>query len=267
MDTEFKESAESLLGTASGPGDYYSNRRKPRSSSRIVLAVSWLITLALLASSVKEELQPGLHDIQYNATLKYNSSHLLYRPPTEPSYVGTPTPEMDAEWDKLEAGADIFITPKEQELLGGDLYLDEEFGLYLAEVAVFHDLHCLVCALDPYRRLDQGLTDDHQNFIRKSLYPEYYSEMTSWSTWRPHLEHCIDAVRLSLMCASDMTLIPVKWSENRNWTMPIFETVHTCRDFDTLHAWAVERESIKDATFRQNAAKLRAKAGLDDPQA
>ncbi|KAH9900312.1 hypothetical protein F4778DRAFT_782416 [Xylariomycetidae sp. FL2044] len=187
-------------------------------------------------ATVKDDLEPTLHDVRYEATLKYNSSHQLYRPLTEPAYVGSPSPEIDAEWERLVGAVEIFVTPEEQELLGGDLFMDEETGLYIAE-----------------------------NFIRKSLYPDYYHKMTSHETWRPHLEHCLDAVRLSLMCAGDMTLIPVKWSENRSWIMPIFETVHTCRDFDALRAWAFARDATNDDTFRENAARLREKAQMMDP--
>ncbi|KAI1337303.1 hypothetical protein F5Y15DRAFT_425905 [Xylariaceae sp. FL0016] len=209
-------------------------------------------------ATVKEDLYPSLHDVRYEATLKYNISHELYRPLTDPAYVGEPSPEIDAD-----LAVDVFVTPDEQERLGGGLFLDKDTGLHLAEVTVFHDLHCMVTMLPstPVITLDSTI-DFTQNFIRKSFYPDYYVEMTSHRTWRAHLEHCIDAVRLSLMCAGDMTLIPVKWSENRNWIMPIFETVHTCRDFDALRAWALERDAVDGETYRANAAKLRGKAGI-----
>jgi hypothetical protein len=80
------------------------------------------------------------------------------------------------------------------------------------------------------------------------MYPEYYPKLQDW-TLSSHVgmtrkrlvtesilqkltvlpEHCFDALRLSLMCSGDMTLIPIKWSINRGWIVPEFETVHTCR--------------------------------------
>jgi hypothetical protein len=40
----------------------------------------------------------------FNATLKYNETHQLYRPIPETDYVGGPTPEMDAAWEDLIGG-------------------------------------------------------------------------------------------------------------------------------------------------------------------
>ena len=75
-------------------------------------------------------------------------------------------------------------------------------------------------------------------------------------------EHCIDSLRLSLMCSADMTLIPVEWSDNRNFIMPKFETVHTCRDYTMLKEWSIARDSVDEDKYRQNAARMREKIGL-----
>lgn len=44
--------------------------------------------------------------VQFTAALKFNASHLLYRPIdlTKPQYVGVPTPELDAAWEDLIGG-------------------------------------------------------------------------------------------------------------------------------------------------------------------
>lgn len=75
-------------------------------------------------------------------------------------------------------------------------------------------------------------------------------------------EHCIDSLRLSLMCTADTTLIPVQWSSHRKWIMPKFETVHTCRDYSAIKEWATERDSVDAEKYHENAARLRAKSGL-----
>lgn len=62
------------------------------------------------------------------------------------------------------------------------------------------------------------------------------------------------------MCHGDMTFIPIKWSENRGWIMPIFDTVYTCRDYDAMKKWTRDRDAAgPPSVFRQNAERLRAK--------
>ena len=61
------------------------------------------------------------------------------------------------------------------------------------------------------------------------------------------------------MCNGDMTFIPVKWSENRGWIMPEFETVHTCRDYENLRIWSINRDAADPDRYPGNAERLNAK--------
>jgi len=70
------------------------------------------------------------------------------------------------------------------------------------------------------------------------------------------LDHCIDAIRLSLMCSGDMTLIPIRWSNNRGAPLHDFENLHTCRDYDSLRAWAVRRNAYTPGLREENAKRL-----------
>jgi hypothetical protein len=56
-------------------------------------------------------------------------------------------------------------------------------------------------------------------------------------------DHCIDMLRLSSQCQSDLT--PMLYY-NLNGTMGIQPHVHTCRDFDQIHQWAVSRSRCGD---------------------
>ncbi len=51
-----------------------------------------------------KEVPATLKQVQFNATLKYNEDHKVYRPITQPAYVGSPTPEIDAAWEELIGG-------------------------------------------------------------------------------------------------------------------------------------------------------------------
>ncbi|KAF4556689.1 Hypothetical protein D9617_1g085680 [Elsinoe fawcettii] len=161
--------------------------RDSRGPNRYSLLLPWLICLvlsiALVVSTIrkptqcatsnfwrpeellpaKKELPASYHDVVFDATLEHNSSHLLFRPITEPPYVGTPSAAIDAAWDELMGDIDIFVTPKEREEMGVDLWLDPDTGLHVGLLSVMHDLHCV-------------------NMIRKSLSPEYYPDMHHYTT-------------------------------------------------------------------------------------
>jgi hypothetical protein len=77
------------------------------------------------------DLPDKYHDVQFDAILRYNSSHKLYRPVTDPPYVGDPSPEIDAAWENLMGSVDVFITPDERKELGQDLWRDPETGLHV----------------------------------------------------------------------------------------------------------------------------------------
>jgi len=71
---------------------------------------------------------------------------------------------------------------------------------------------------------------------------------------------------MSLMCHGDMTLIPVEWSVNRGWIMPAFDTVYTCRDYNSLKQWTKDRDGADPAVYPKNAERLRAKYGIEWPE-
>ncbi|KAK1755404.1 hypothetical protein QBC47DRAFT_360330 [Echria macrotheca] len=189
-------------------------------------------------ATVTKELPPVYREELFEPTLRFNTSHRIYRPHLTPDYVGTPTPEIDAAWEELIGAVNVFVTPQEASnwKMGGNLWLDPETGLHMAQVSVMHDLHCL-------------------DMLRRFIYLDHYPDMDDY-TLRPHVEHCLDGLRRSLMCHGDMTFIPIEWSENRGWIMPIFDTVYTCRDYDALRKWTRDRDAADPKVYPQNAERL-----------
>lgn len=58
------------------------------------------------------------------------------------------------------------------------------------------------------------------------------------------LDHCIDALRQTIMCHSDVS--PVSWHLNmpkRNVIIPQLSTTHTCRNFTKIQEWARENSA------------------------
>ena len=116
---------------------------------------------------------------------------------------------------------------------------------YVASLEVFHQLHCLVRILytvscSVYRRSSKLMI--YQNFLRKYSYLEYYTEEDHLKQpagdVRDHLDHCIEILRINLMCTADVTLLTYSWVQGLEHPTPDFNTRHKCRDFQAISTWA-----------------------------
>jgi hypothetical protein len=58
------------------------------------------------------------------------------------------------------------------------------------------------------------------------------------------VDHCIETLRLSLMCQADIGVFTYRrfpeygLDEGDFW--PDFSSMHVCRNFDTIRTWAIE---------------------------
>jgi len=60
-----------------------------------------------------------------------------------------------------------------------------------------------------------------------------------------HIDHCIDHLRQAIQCHSDLT--PMSWERVGKKLILKTETKHTCRDFNKIHGWALDREIDYDS--------------------
>jgi hypothetical protein len=95
--------------------------------------------------------------------------------------------------------------------------------------------------------------------VRKALRPDYYKTSMPGPDGEAellgvhHINHCIDAIRQSLMCSADVSTLAWQWSEERNMHMEKGTILHTCRDFNKIRDWA-EEHRVKtrfDPTFTE----------------
>ncbi|KAI0907267.1 hypothetical protein F4823DRAFT_28214 [Ustulina deusta] len=144
-------------------------------------------------------------------------------------------PEVDAAWDNITDRGAIGITKEQWEAVNQyhdyPVLLDKDHGTgqYLASLDVFHQLHCV-------------------DLLRKSLHREYYDQHEGSFAGAPehivqgHLEHCVETLRQTLMCHGDISLLTYNWVEGRSMPHPNFNTVHTCKKWDTLVKWNMGRD-------------------------
>ncbi|KAL4935902.1 hypothetical protein BDV06DRAFT_233879 [Aspergillus oleicola] len=133
-----------------------------------------------------------------------------------PEFEAPPPPEGGPEpvWDELIPDG-----------LGYTVHPD--LSPNMSVVAVFHQLHCLY-------------------LIRRAYYSELRSRsdsdamMEDFDTGihrRPHVGHCFDYLRQSLLCHADSSLEPTNESvnDNLNWRFD-----KECRDYEEVKAWAAQ---------------------------
>ncbi|KAI3323787.1 hypothetical protein HD806DRAFT_534903 [Xylariaceae sp. AK1471] len=157
---------------------------------------------------------------------------------------GPPTPELEQNWRSLWDNGNIELPRKDVEKLGksteGLLHAggnDPERG-YVAALEVFHYLHCL-------------------NQIRQFTWKEHYAtHMAEWiekdhrhmvdmnvtdpgnALDRMHVDHCIEALRLQLMCAADVVPLLIQVDEgSRSGYMTDFNVNMKCRNYDKIVEW------------------------------
>ncbi|KAF2683932.1 hypothetical protein K458DRAFT_442974 [Lentithecium fluviatile CBS 122367] len=168
---------------------------------------------------------PAMHVVEYERT-----QFKLPNPLNESKYVGI-TDDVENAWMDIAYLPDQMVSmqdfPKLQKPADSLKVTDPKTGElgYRVGLEVFHQLHCL-------------------NLLRMSTYPEYYTKLW-WSDTndkpekvRAHLDHCIEILRMNLMCLSDVNVFTFHDVPGRKGPWPDYESHHVCRDFDKIKQWA-----------------------------
>ena len=57
-------------------------------------------------------------------------------------------------------------------------------------------------------------------------------------------DHCLEMLRQTLMCNADTTLLFFRWVEERDEPWPDFNTIHQCRNFESLLTWGKKHQRV-----------------------
>lgn len=141
-----------------------------------------------------------------------------------------PTDAIDAAWESLYSGIMWSAIPRAQaaQLRNRTINIPSRPDHYLIGLDVFHQLHCL-------------------DNIRKALWPDRYAASEHMGGQgmsllsRKHVDHCIDQLRQSVMCQSDLTPNWLQWDENHQTHLGARDMEHSCRSFERVQEWAKER--------------------------
>ncbi|KIM96589.1 hypothetical protein OIDMADRAFT_63637, partial [Oidiodendron maius Zn] len=144
-------------------------------------------------------------------------------------YTGTPTKEIEMEWDYLWQYGSLGIPESKLHLLNKSL--DENWlhtpvelgGGVTALFEGFHQIHCL-------------------NLVRQYTYRDEYNYDNlpafdqSPAMLLDHVEHCIEMLRIDLMCFADETPYMIS-IDNYGEEVVHINSLHRCRKFDRLIDW------------------------------
>ncbi|KAI0415547.1 hypothetical protein F5X98DRAFT_388736 [Xylaria grammica] len=160
----------------------------------------------------------------------------------ESPYRGPPTPELEGAWEKLWRYGDYRFPEERLSSINRAVDLGDNKTLkpwhdgkggFHGQLEVFHQLHCL-------------------NLIRQYTWRDWYfrhpdivripGDMAASDVEaRMHTDHCIEAVRLALMCYGDTTpAITVLNPDAPRGEMSDFSPAKKCRKFEKLQDWSVQ---------------------------
>ncbi|KAI8193446.1 hypothetical protein CCHR01_12062 [Colletotrichum chrysophilum] len=153
-------------------------------------------------------------------------------------YRGLPTPEREQAWFDLTYKHAVEIPPERLAGLNRSeedhlKHVPEDVGDgYVALLEVFHQLHCLNMIrvytwwqVGKYDKIPVGLSNDPLKN-------------------RIHVDHCLEALRISLMCFADVTPLMVRIGGPAG-ARADFNTHHKCRNFDKISDWIDENWTVR----------------------
>ncbi|KAJ6583483.1 hypothetical protein DFH09DRAFT_1029141 [Mycena vulgaris] len=214
-----------------GRGEKYALRPRPSRLVPILLGIICVQFIALVGALYSRRQLPAVTRL-YTPVQDFVSEELKVYPlgfGTDLSPFQVPSSsELDDAWDDLYNFGISRITRDQAVLLPNKTSpIPGDPGFYIAELDVFHELHCL-------------------NMVRKALDPEYYPDwnINMVDRAREHVSHCVDWIRQAIMCHSDTSVLVWQWNYKHNQSTPIARVPHTCRNFERIQEWGREHAMV-----------------------
>ncbi|KAH8804686.1 hypothetical protein F5884DRAFT_884330 [Xylogone sp. PMI_703] len=198
---------------------------------------------------------PAQDAISYNL-VKFDSG--IYG--GETPYQGYPTPENNALWEELYEHETSHISPEVAKILPNRTSAEAPYegSGYLVVLNVFHNLHCI----DSIRQSWYYFLDPKWNATLNpyTLHPEDpelgLQILGGRDVGTVHVDHCLDALRQSVMCEGDTTPNVFQYSEKHREIRAWATVVHECRDSNKIKFWAREHRATAFQGFDEQAPEL-----------
>ncbi|GKT97831.1 hypothetical protein FLAG1_00169 [Fusarium langsethiae] len=200
----------------------------------------------------KEPVPLKLKTTNFDDLLRYNTtSHQVYREmdPSLPEYFGTPSPAIDAAWEKLLRYQYPAVSDEEiasnPALSFASTDKHPVTGKYYGALDVFHNLHCLNMVR---RHIDRDYYGGGHMMMKKKK-KRHGKRMNMESSFdaaaMDHLYHCMNHIRQSLQCRPDLSPAAMHVFLDTDGSQFFLGNAksHSCYDWQSIMDWAEARES------------------------
>jgi hypothetical protein len=160
-----------------------------------------------------------------------------------PQYFGTPSPAIDAAWEKLLRYQYPAVSDEEiasnPALSFSPTDKHPITGKYYGALDVFHNLHCLNMVR---RQLDKDYYGGH---MEKTHGKGMKMESSFDAAEKDHLYHCMNHIRQSLQCRPDLSPAAMHVFVDTDGSQFFLGNAksHSCYDWQSIMDWAEARES------------------------
>ncbi|KAI6086757.1 hypothetical protein F4821DRAFT_259769 [Hypoxylon rubiginosum] len=167
---------------------------------------------------------PAQDVLEYEINNEHTTNHDFYS-----KYSGPPSDEQDVAWDALMRP--VYFNASLDEVLRAEETITDDMaevaeGGYLANMAVYHELHCV-------RQLRFWLYKDR-------YYPSLTDAQNAYQV--PHLDHCLETLRQAVQCHANTALYTFYWDEPTDMKpLTKSNSRSVCAKWGPLEEWAYSR--------------------------
>ncbi|KUJ08320.1 uncharacterized protein LY89DRAFT_789131 [Mollisia scopiformis] len=253
---------KSLLESSHGEPVYSKQGWRSRTSITYVLTLALLLISVVLNVVVWLQLSK-LHEIshahdgtEYGSPVVRDIGLQYHKQPINGSfekqtiYRQKPSKEVDDAWLALGVSADSIVIPVDEAAQfgireGQVKRVIEDGGGYMADVMVFHNLHCL----NLIRQTSRWNWDHYSALIgTPEAFGTAFEGFDGEIQLEKHFTHCVDMLRQEIMCDAD-TNVYGQWYVKNHGPSKDFSINRQCKDFDAILKWYQGNHIDMDNTY------------------
>ncbi|KAH8822038.1 hypothetical protein F5884DRAFT_689577 [Xylogone sp. PMI_703] len=197
----------------------------------IASIILFCLSVVFVISALRISKQCGISIHEELLTVRFMPDE-LYNPPLR-------TQESDLAWTSYPTGGYVLINDSARNIAPPSLVRDDLGGM-LYSVSGFHQVHCLAIIRNAWFLV---LENGPDALDKTEAFPHH----PHGDPLAPHVQHCFDYLRQSLLCHADNTLEPFVKSDGFTLTnrgSSGWGAVHQCKSWDSLSKWVEEHDAL-----------------------
>ncbi|KAG5288606.1 DUF3328 superfamily domain-containing protein [Histoplasma capsulatum var. duboisii H88] len=231
--TESAETTDTLLEKSTSP---YREKTLPfwREHVKIVIVTGTAFFFLFAFSAIlfesnrklEKQLQSSLVYSPANEALKWTVVEWVHDDGAQGDYVGEPRPVLEKAWRDIFDIMNVRLSKQDLVAVGRlkDAVALPDGSGYAGTLNVFHELHCIW-------------------WLYKYVHKDHYFEGATpheQAIMKLHSHHCLNYLRKSAMCHSDVGIITYNWKQG-SLKPKATATTHQCADWSRITQWSSSR--------------------------